>query len=296
MSGPRVAVIAHRPTSSCGGLDELRRVLTEHDVAELDWHEVPKSRKAPKQVARALEGGAELLVVWGGDGMVQRCVDAAAGSGVPLAVIPAGTANLFASNLGIPTDLRAAVDLAFRGTRRRLDVGVINGERFAVMAGAGFDALMIRDADRGMKSKVGRLAYVWTGARATRAPEVEARVRLDGTEWFRGPATCVLIGNVGKVMGGLQPFDGARPDDGWLDVGVTTASGVAQWARLLGRAAAGQAERSPFVRTARAKDIDVAFDRPLPYELDGGDRDPVDRLHITVEPGAIEVYVPATTG
>ena len=102
--------------------------------------------------------------------MVQRCIDALAGTGVTVAILPAGTANLLATNLGIPKDLAAAVDIGLHGRHRPLDVGVINGERFAVMAGTGFDAMMIKDADRGLKDKAGRLAYVWTGRQEPEHP------------------------------------------------------------------------------------------------------------------------------
>ena len=105
------------------------------------WFEVDKSKKAPKRVRRALADGADLVFVWGGDGMVQRCIDELADPSATLAIIPAGTANLFASNLGIPKDLTAAVEIGLHGARRSFDVGVINGEHFAVMAGAGLDAL-----------------------------------------------------------------------------------------------------------------------------------------------------------
>ena len=111
---------------------------------------------APKQVRKALDAGADLVFVWGGDGMVQRCVDALAGSDAALAILPAGTANLFASNLGIPKDIRGrGRDRAARARRHRFDVGTINGEHFAVMAGAGLDALMIRDADGALKDRLG---------------------------------------------------------------------------------------------------------------------------------------------
>ena len=98
----KVGVIAHAGKSFGGGLPELRRVLEDEGIADPFWVEVPKSKKAPAHVERALDEGVELVFVWGGDGMVQRCVDVLAGSGVSLAIIPAGTANLFASNLGIP--------------------------------------------------------------------------------------------------------------------------------------------------------------------------------------------------
>ncbi len=103
----KVAVIAHAGKSFGGGLPELRRVLEAEGIEDPFWVEVPKSKKAPAQVQRALDEGAELVFAWGGDGMVQRCVDVLAGSNVGLAIVPAGTANLFASNLGIPQDIEA---------------------------------------------------------------------------------------------------------------------------------------------------------------------------------------------
>jgi diacylglycerol kinase family enzyme len=215
---------------------------------------------------------------------------------VPLAIVPAGTANLLATNLGIPIDLDAAVKVGFAGARRRLDLGRINGEHFAVMAGTGFDALMIRDADRGLKDRVGRLAYMWTGAKAVRASLTEVRVSIDGTKWFSGTASCVLLGNVGTITGGITAFDDARPDDGWLEVGVVTAKGAIDWARTLGRMATSRSDRSPFVRVTRARKIDVRLDRPLPYELDGGDRQPTTRLKARIEPGAITICVPERQG
>ena len=118
----KVAVVAHSGKTLGGGLLELRRLLEAEGVTDLLWTEVPKSRKAPAQVQRALDEGAELVFAWGGDGMVQRCVDVLAGSETSLAIIPAGTANLFATNLGIPKDIEQAVALGLHGERRRFDV------------------------------------------------------------------------------------------------------------------------------------------------------------------------------
>jgi YegS/Rv2252/BmrU family lipid kinase len=296
VSSGRVAVIAHSGKTVGGGLGELREELAAAGIDEPAWYEVPKSKLAPKRVRAALEDGAELLFVWGGDGMVQRCADAAAGSPAALAIVPAGTANLFASNLGIPKDVPAAVAIGLTGSRRRLDLGRINGEHFAVMAGAGMDALMIRDADGPLKDRLGRAAYFVTGARSTAVRPIGTRIRLDGDKWFAGRASCVLIGNVGKVVGNVAVFPEASPDDGLLEVGVVTAEGRWQWIRTLARTAAGSAPKSPFVEVARARKVEVRFSKPIPYELDGGDRKKTRRLKVKARPEAITVCVPQDEG
>ena len=287
-----VAVIAHAAKRLGGGLPELRRVLAREGVDDPLWAEVPKSRFAPARVQEMLDRGADLVFVWGGDGTVQRCIDVLAESEATMAVLPAGTANLFATNLGIPKDLEAAVRIGLHGSRRMLDVGVVNGERFGVMAGTGFDARLIRDADSGVKGAMGRVAYLWTGAKNVRREPVGTKVDVDGHPWFRGDATCVLVGNVGKVFGGVSLFPDARPDDGRLHVGVVTADGLWQWARTLGRTVLGDPSASPFVKTTRVRTIDVRLDHKVPYEMDGGERPKAKRLRIEVEPGAISVCVP----
>ena len=290
-----VGVIAHRKKSFGGGLSELRRLLADRGFPEPIWYEVSKSRKAPAMARQAVEDGADLLLLWGGDGTVQRCVDALAGANVSLAVMPAGTANLLANNLGIPTDLAAALDIALHGARRPIDVGVLNGERFAVMAGAGLDAIMMSEADAGLKDRFGRVAYVWTGARATRSKAVKMSVKVDGKSWFKGRATCLLLGNMGTLTGGLTAFPHARPDDGLLEVGVVTAQGPLQWARVLSRLVAGTAERSKLVRMTRGNGVDIKLSRATAYELDGGARSPKRRMKARIEPGAIIVCVPEST-
>jgi diacylglycerol kinase (ATP) len=287
-----VAVVAHARKQLGGGLGELRERLSREGVADPMWFEVQKSKKAPSRVRRALDAGAELVFVWGGDGMVQRCIDVLAGTHASMAILPAGTANLLATNLGIPHDLEAAVDVGLNGDRRLLDVGVANDERFAVMAGAGFDALMMRDADRGLKDRVGRLAYVVTGAKHLSAPAAKVRIRVDGAKWFSGEASCVLMGNVGQLFGGVTVFDDARPDDGRLELGLVTADGAWQWTRTLARTAVGSPEKSPFVHLTSGQTFDIKWTRKMPYELDGGDRPAVKRLRASVEPHAISVCVP----
>jgi YegS/Rv2252/BmrU family lipid kinase len=290
--GNRIAVIANRRKQLGGGLGELRDLLSDAGHNDVLWYEVSKSRRGRKMARKACKAGASLVFVWGGDGMVQRCVDALAGSDVAIAILPAGTANLLAANLGIPADLPAAARIGLDGGRVRLDLGRVNGEHFAVMAGAGFDAEMIGDADRRLKDRIGRLAYVWTGLKHVRDAAVPVRIRVDGSKWFRGKASCVLVGNVGTIGGGIRAFEEAEPDDGRLEVGVATARGAAQWARTLGRMTAGHAERSPFVQITQAEAIDVKFGRPTAYELDGGAREVTRRLKVRVVRGAVTVCVP----
>jgi diacylglycerol kinase (ATP) len=288
-----VAVIAHSGKTLGGGLSELRRHLAAEGVEDPFWCEVSKSRKAPPQVRRALEQGAELVFAWGGDGLVQRCVDVLAGSDVRLAIVPAGTANLLATNLGIPKNVEQAVRIGLHGDHRRLDVGRFNGERFAVMAGAGVDAAMIRGAgEGGLKQRLGRAAYVWTASESLRFKPFRAKITVDGVGWYKGKASCILVGNVGELFGGLKAFEDARPDDGKLDLGVVTAEGIVQWGRTIARVATGTASRSRFARTTKARSMKVKLNRKVLYELDGGDRVKVKSFKVEVEPGAVTVCVP----
>jgi diacylglycerol kinase (ATP) len=291
----RVAVIAHSGKSLGGGLAELRRVLADRGVTDIFWREVPKSRFAPKQVEKALARKCDLIFVWGGDGMVQRCIDVAAGSKTTLAILPAGTANLLASNLGIPKELEAAVEIGLAGGRRRIDVGRLNGERFAVMAGAGFDARMIGDADGTLKDRFGRLAYVWTGAKNLRMKPFSAKIAVDGARWYRGDASCILLGNVGKLFGGVEAFEDARPDDGVLELGVISADGTRQWVQTIARAVVGTASKSSHAQTTKVHSVRITLDKKVPYELDGGDRKKTRKLRIEVEPSAVEICVPVPT-
>jgi diacylglycerol kinase (ATP) len=288
----KVAVIAHAGKSMGGGLEELRETLDRAGVTDPLWTEVPKSKYAPERVEKALADGAETIFVWGGDGMMQRAVDAMAGTDARLAILPAGTANLFASNLGIPDDIGEAVQVGLSGRERRLDLGKMNGEHFAVMAGAGLDARMTRDVDGGPKDRYGRLAYIWAASKNLRVEPFKARIEVNGDLWYDDEASCLLVGNVGALFGGLEAFESASPEDGQLELGVTHAESLGQWARTVARTAIGSAAQSPFVQATKAERIDVEFKPKVLYELDGGERKEVKRLKVKVKPGALTVMVP----
>jgi diacylglycerol kinase (ATP) len=288
----KIAVVANPSKTLGGGLLELRRELERAGITDPLWHEVAKSKKAPAAVKQALADGAELVFAWGGDGLVQRCIDVLAGSDVPLAVLPAGTSNLLATNLELPLDIAEAVAIGLRGDRRRIDVGRFNGERFAVMAGSGIDAAMIRDADGSLKDRLGRVAYVWAGLKHLRSKPFGVEVKVDGVTWFTGDVTCVLIGNLGRLFGGIEVFGDARPDDGKLEVGVITADGFTQWARTAARTMVAPADTSPFLQAAKATSVKVKANRKVLYELDGGDRTKTKSFKVKVEPAAVTLCVP----
>lgn len=290
-----VGVIAHEGKTLGNGLGELRAALADLGIADPPWRQVAKSKHAPKQLRRMLRDGVERVLVWGGDGTVRRCIDTIVeeGSDAELGILPAGTANLLAKGLDIPIDLHGALDVALHGHVKPIDVGVINGERFAVMGGTGFDALMIRDADDA-KDRLGRFAYIRAGARNLDGPGAEATIEVDGRTWYEGHASCVLVGNLGRILGGVSAFPDARPDDGVLDIGVVTAEQRREWLRVGLRAMTGHIDSSPLVEVTQGKKMKIRLDRKLPWELDGGDRPEVKKLTVSVLPGRLPVCVPAS--
>ncbi len=285
----------HRPR----GQDDRRRARgapldrsTKQEIDDPIWSEVPKSKYAPERVQRALDEGAELVFVWGGDGMVQRSIDRSrAAASRSRSSRPARRTCSPRASTSRPTSRRPSRS-ASTAVDRMLDVGKINGERFAVMAGAGLDAHMIQEADGGLKDRFGRLAYIWTASKNIRAEPFKAKIDINDELWYKGNASCVLLGNVGSLFGGIEAFDNAKPDDGLLEVGVTNAEGIGQWARTVARTAVGTTAKSPFVQVTKAKKIRIELDRKVAYELDGGDREPAKVLKVKIEPGAITVRVP----
>ena len=287
-----VAVVAHSRKSFGGGLPELRKVLAAEGVTAPLWYEVAKSRHAPEDARRAAARGVDVMFVWGGDGTVQRCIDAVEGTDTAVAILPAGTANLLAMNLQIPDDITEAVRIGLHGDRRRLDTGSVNGEHFTVMAGAGFDARMISEADRSLKDRLGRAAYLYTGMKNLSARRMKATVEVDGKRFFKGRVSCVLAGNVGTILGGIKAFPEARPDDGLLELGVVTAKNPVEWARTFGKLALGRAKESRFAEVTHGKKFTIRFDQKVPYELDGGARPARKDVRIKARPGSITICVP----
>ena len=177
-----VAVIAHAGKSIDGGLPELRRDARRATASTTRCGR--RCRRAGRRRSRCSgcsSEGAELFFVWGGDGMAQRCVDALAGTEATIAIVPCRYRQSAGHEPRDPQGHRRRRSRSgLRGAPAPIDVGRMNGERFAVMAGAGFDADMIRGADGGLKDRVGRAALHVDGAKSFRTPPFTRQDQVDG--------------------------------------------------------------------------------------------------------------------
>jgi YegS/Rv2252/BmrU family lipid kinase len=256
------------------------------------WLETTPDDPGQGLVRRALRAGVDLVMVCGGDGTVMACASALAGSGVPLALLPRGTGNLLATNLDLPADLDGAVRTALRGRRRRLDVGALGDDRFVVMAGMGFDAAMLRDADPGLKARVGALAYVLSGLRNLRRASARFELRLDDRPPFSRVGQGVLVGNLGRLQGGLPVLPDAAPDDGQLDVAVLRTRRLADWLRLAAGVLLRRRPGEPELESHRARRVEVRCRTPQPVQRDGEPAEPSTRMAVEVVPAALTLCVP----
>jgi diacylglycerol kinase family enzyme len=226
---------------------------------------------------------------------VMACVTGLAGTEVPLAVLPGGTGNLLATNFDIPSDLDGAVEVALEGGRVRLDVAAMGDDRFVVMGGIGFDAAMLRDADPRLKERLGAVAYVLSGFKHLRRRVTRFRLRLDDRRIDR-IGQGVLIGNLGRLQGGLPVMPDARPDDGLLDVAVLQTRTVLDWLVLAAGVLLRRRRKDPQLETFQARRVEGHCDTPLPVERDGDPLDtPRDRLVVEVVPAALTLCVPSAT-
>jgi diacylglycerol kinase family enzyme len=276
-------------------LAELRRVV-DGELAAAGWpaprwYETTPEDPGSGQTAQALADGAEVVFAAGGDGTVRTCLTALAGSGAALAVLPAGTGNLLATNLGLPDDPRAGVKVVVERGRRDLDIGVVEGQGFAVMAGMGLDARMLDDASEQLKARVGPLAYVWSAMSNLLGRVMDVRLRLDGGTPLRRRARSVVVGNVGRLQGGIRLLPDAVPDDGMFDVAVIAPRTLGHWVALAW-GVVRRHQRVPSMEVLRARHVVLEARRPEPRELDGDVIAPGRSMEITIRPGALTLCVP----
>jgi YegS/Rv2252/BmrU family lipid kinase len=295
----RVAVVFNPATGGGDTSGRKRDTQQALEAAGLDvlWLETTPEDPGQGLTAKAVAEGVDLVMAQGGDGTVMACVTGLAGTDVPLAVLPAGTGNLLATNFDIPADLEAAVDVALHGDRVRLDVAATDDDRFVVMGGIGFDAAMLRDADPKLKERLGAVAYVLSGFKHLRRRATRFRLQLDDRPPLERTGQGVLVGNLGRLQGGLPVMPDARADDGLLDVAVLQTRTVADWLALAVRVLLRRRRKDPQLETFQARRVEVHCDRPQPVERDGDPLDtPRDHLVIEVVPRALTLCVPRSKG
>lgn len=291
-----VAVIIN-PVSCPNGVEarknEIIPVLQERGW-QVQVYETCAPEGALPEAKRAVEAGADLIIVAGGDGTVMEAMNALIGTEIPIAIVPAGTGNLLALNLGIPWDTPRALEIALTGEPKPIDlVQVDNGKKyFAIMGGVGYDAKIMEETDRKTKQKIGRLAYIWTALKNLRGQRFPVTLSIDGAKATRQMAKSVLVANMGQILPKIKVFPEARPDDGLIEVGVLKASTVGDFLRLTFRAILGRPAEDPAFDAYQAHEISLTLHRKEPLQLDGDPITEVRRLDLKVAPGAIHVMMP----
>ncbi|WP_127126339.1 diacylglycerol kinase family protein [Georgenia sp. SYP-B2076] len=291
--GPlRTAVVVN--PARVEGLRGLRATI-EEALAEAGWpgplwFETTPEDPGAGQARRAVAEGAEVVFVSGGDGTVRSCVEGLAGTEAALAVLPAGTGNLLATNLGLPDDPTEGVRLAVERGRHLLDIGEVDGQAFAVMAGMGFDAKLLEDASTTLKARIGPLAYVLSALKHLRDRPMRVKIRINDGPPLRRRARSVIIGNVGRLQGGVRLLANAEPDNGQLDVAILTPRHLAHWAALAW-GVLRRHEHVPRMEVLRGSHITVTSDRDQPCQLDGDIIEPRQTLAVTVRPAALWLCV-----
>ncbi len=318
---PRRAAVIYNPLKV--DLRKLRHVVVKAQKAagwaDSLWLPTTADDFGSRQAARAIEARADVVLAAGGDGTVRSIAEGLRGSGLPMALLPAGTGNILARNLDIAiAQLTASVHTAFTGVDRAIDVGVVELERadhsrethaFVVLAGLGLDAKMIANTRPELKRRVGWLAYVDAIARSMRDSEkIRMRYRLGSDPEKTMSVHTILVGNVGLLPGNILLLPDAEPDDGLFEIVTLRPEGFGGWAQIwlrivwengvlrrssVGRRLAARGRDVRALRYLRGRRISVRLDRPEDFELDGDDFGLVLAFDAYVDPAALIVRVPA---
>lgn len=312
ISPPRLrrAFVILNPAAGRGTVDAVRLALarafspsgsddaTGEDEAEATRckiHETTPDDVLADLVRAAVEqGGYDLIVAAGGDGTVSAVANGLVGMETPLAILPLGTGNVLARELGIPIDIDGACQLLVGAHAViPIDAMQVGDQRYFTQVGVGIDALMIRDTRREAKRRFGRIAYVWTAF--IRLLGFQPRLftlACDGRP-IRARASQVVVANSGIL--GQPPFrwgPNIRVDDGRIDVCIIRARTLWDYVKLAWFVVLGQHRRSPNIRNLTAEQrVTIATKRPLPVQADGeiiGETP----IEVSVVPQALRVVVP----
>ncbi len=313
----RRAAIVLNPTK----FDDLGAVRSELATASerLGWDEplvllTTVEDPGTGQARHALAEGVDVVCALGGDGTIRAVATALVGSETPMGLLPRGTGNLLARNLEIPVDrIASALEVAYTGKNRRIDVGWAaldeEGERrsedpgvdtvnhrhiFLVMAGLGFDAAVMSGTTETAKARVGWPAYVATGMRHLGGPSFKARVRVDLEPELGRRTRSVIIGNCGRLTGGITLMPDARIDDGVLDAVILSPQGIVGWGAVAAQVLTKRHKGHERLERRTGREIVVETDSPEEVELDGDVIGEASRIQAWVEPHALVVRVEAT--
>ncbi len=291
----------HGPAEGKGDIDpRITAALSQFraDGWQIGTEQTTGPGAATTLARQAAARGDDVLVVAGGDGTVNEAVQGLVGSATALAVIPLGTVNLWAYELGLPSQAAAAARTLIAGTRRAVDVGRAGDRYFLLMAGLGFDAAVTGAVDLKLKHAVGRLAYALAAARL--APSYRGAavtMRLDD-ETVRCRALMIVAGNTRHYAGDFQLTPHAMVDDGLLDVVVFLGERLWQQVPAMLAILLRRPLERHGARSYRARRLHITVDNPasgktpLPLQIDGDAAGAGAPIEIAVVPGALRVVVP----
>jgi diacylglycerol kinase (ATP) len=247
-----------------------------------------------REMAKEHGGQTDVLVSIGGDGTLNEVINGLADGGAetPVAVIPAGTANMVAKELGLPGDLASLIRLAVSGRLRRLDLGTAGSRRFILCGSAGFDASIIRDMAR-KRSRRGLSLWKYVPlffSEEMRYRFPPMRVRVDG-ELVEEGSSDTIIGNMSRYGAFFQMFPDARPDDGLLDICCLKGGTHGRLLRYAWSAYWGKLDSLKDVTYYRGRQIVLEADEPIPFQIDGESSGELP-VAIAIRPLALSICVP----
>ncbi len=303
---PRRMVVVVNPTKltdPAATYRHIRDLCDAHGWAEPVIEQTSPDDPGHRQARAAAASDADVICALGGDGTIRAVASGLAGSRIPLGLLPAGTGNLLARNLGLPIDdLDRALTIAMTGHSKTIDIGRATIDRaehdqdpidetFLVMAGIGFDAAVMAAAPEGLKKRMGIIAYVMAGFRNMLGPQFKARITVDGGTSFTRRSRTVLIGNCGRIFGGLALMPDAKVDDGRLDSVIFSPKGIVGWTAVLARVVSRRRGGHPIVDHRTGQAFAVTLDRPEQVQLDGDLMGQATEIRARVEPGSLTVRV-----
>ncbi|WP_214408453.1 diacylglycerol/lipid kinase family protein [Sphaerisporangium fuscum] len=246
-------------------------------------------------VKQALSEGVDLVFACGGDGTVRACAEGLMGSGVPLAILCSGTGNLLVRNLQLPAALPDAVRTGVAGETRAIDMGVLDGRPFVAMAGIGLDAAMAESTSDEAKRRIGWFAYVGGVIKHLADRPFGVTLLLDGRIRLRRRARMVLVGNIGRLQGGLPLLPEASPDDGLLDILILAPRTPLDWLRVLGHVLTRSHRYDRRVERYTASRVQIDLDPPVLHECDGDLIGYGTTMTVETRPAALLLRMPPET-